>query len=108
MKLSRLLLGSLVVSQAACMQAALARPEYLAANNPRSRAVFTLNDGNRVPMTGIEVVSDTIFGRADNGDDVAVPMKDVKVVEYRKLNGTRTALVVRGGVVTAAAVLPWR
>ena len=107
MKLSRVLLGTLVVSQAACMQAALARPEYLATNRPHARALFTLNDGQRVGITGMEIVSDTVFGRADNGDDVALPVKDVKLVEYRKLSPGRTALVVGASVVTGAALIAY-
>jgi hypothetical protein len=105
MKLRSVLLGSLLVSQAACMQRAIARPDYLVNNRPRSRTVVTMNNGDRLPVSGVEVVADTIFGRADNGDDVAVPIGDVKLVEYRKLSPGRTAMVVGAGVVGLGAAV---
>jgi len=105
MKLSSSLVALLVVSQAACMQRTIARPDYLMNNRPRSRTVVTMNNGDRLPVSGVEVVADTIFGRADNGDDVAVPVKDVKLVEYHKLSPTRTAMVVGAGVVGAGALI---
>lgn len=88
-------IGFVAITQAACLggpSLIKERPaDYLEANAP-SQVWATMLDGDHLVINGPRVISDTIFGWADN-EEIMIPVEDVKEVRVRQLSIWRSALI---------------
>jgi hypothetical protein len=103
MKRSTVLLALLTGFQGACMHtiAVRERPgDFLASQTPGS-ATVTLAEGNPIVVNLPRVVMDTIFGWS-KGQEVSIPVQDVKEVRVRKVSVVRNAII--GGVVVGGGM----
>lgn len=59
---------------------------------------LTAPDGSRVRVDAPQVITDTLFGLRENGEEVWIALADLPVVEARALDRTRTYALL-GGIV---------
>lgn len=109
MKAISIVTGALLAAQAACMTGPRAirdaPGDYLQANAPQT-AWITLADGERLIVDGPRMISDTMFGWSE-GDEIAIPVSQLKEVRVRKLSIFKSSLVpaaVLGATVWALVV----
>jgi hypothetical protein len=65
--------------------------DYLQANAP-GMIWATLVDGDRLAIAGPKVISDTVFGWAE-GEEIVLPVQDIKEMRVRKLSVWRSSLM---------------
>jgi hypothetical protein len=74
---------------------------YIPVNRP-ARVWLTTGDDERMVVTGPRILpGDTLFARTISGEEVWLHLSDIKRVQARELDKTKTALVVGGALAVA-------
>lgn len=61
-------------------------------------------DGRRVRVDAPQVITDTLFGLRENGDEVWIALADLPVVEARTIDRARTYALL-GGIMVGAVLV---
>jgi len=76
--------------------------DYLSANQP-NQVWVTLNDGEQLVVTGLRVITDTVFGwSVDGSQELMIAVSDIREVQARRISVVRSAIIpatlVLGGI----------